>query len=310
MQKLPPLNSLRYFMVAAQTMSFKRAAEQLFVTQAAISQHIKTLEQFLDRKLFVRGTRNVQLTHDGMLLLPDIEKGFKAFYQAMDKLSLDENPHSLNITATESFSSRWLVPNLNSFTSAHPELSVRLQPTNLLCQFKDNDLDVAIRFGKGLYPDLESHFIAHDKYCLVAHPSLVTKEWQPAQIPLLPMLEENSADMLQAWQVFFERYQLDGKALKRALQTDDSTLTILEAALAGQGMAMLRYSLIYQQLAKNQLVKVLNFEHACDFNYYLVAPEHHFKRTKIIAFENWLKRECQAFQTEDMLTQANSVFME
>lgn len=299
--KLPPLNSLRYFMVAAQTLSFKQAAEELFVTQAAISQHIKTLEQFLDRKLFVRGTRNVQLTYEGSLLLPDIEKGFKSFYQALDKLSLDENPNSLNITVTESFSSRWLVPNLNSFTSTHPDLSVRLQPTNLLCQFKDNDLDVAIRFGKGQYADLESHFIAHDKYCLVAHPSLVADDWQASQIPLLPMLEENSADMLQAWQAFFDRYQLDGKVLKRALQTDDSTLTILEAALAGQGMAMLRYSLIYQQLAKNQLVKVLDFEHACDFNYYLVAPEHHFKRAKIIEFEGWLKQACQAFQTEDML---------
>lgn len=296
MQKLPPLNSLRYFMVAAQTLSFKKAAERLFVTQAAISQHIKNLEQFLERPLFIRGTRSVQLTEDGRLFLPEIEKGFAAFSNAVQLLSADTQPNSLNITVTESFSSRWLVPNLKSFTSLYSSLQVKIQPTNQVIQFEGSDLDVALRFGKGSYPGLESHFIANDKYCLVAHPSLLSTGWQPQDLQMLPMLEENSADILHAWMVFFKKFNLDGKGLKRALQTEDSTLSILEAALAGQGMAMLRYSLIYTQLAKNQLVKVLDFEHKCDFSYYLVAPAHYFNRLKVKQFEAWLIEECKVFQ--------------
>jgi LysR family transcriptional regulator, glycine cleavage system transcriptional activator len=295
MSQLPPLNSLRYFMVAAQTLSFKQAAEQLFVTQAAISQHIKSLESFLDTPLFVRHTRQVSLTEAGRLLLPEIELGFLAFQRGIGHIAKDQRPDSLNITVTESFSSRWLVPNLRSFTSANPDLRVRLQPSNQLSEFKDDSLDIAVRFGVGRYPGLESRFIAADKYCLVAHPSLLEANWQAKNITMLPMLEENSSDILSAWLAFYQRYKLDESQLKRALQTDDSTLTILEAALAGQGMAMLRYSLIYQQLNRGQLVKVLDFEHPCDYNYYLVAPAHHFNRKKVQVFAAWLKQETQSF---------------
>ena len=106
MHKLPPLNSLRYFLVAAQTLSFKEAADKLYVTQAAISQHIKTLESHLGRQLFVRGKLQVQLSEVGKRLLPDIQQGFECFSRGVGLLQDDPKPNMLNLTVIESLSSR------------------------------------------------------------------------------------------------------------------------------------------------------------------------------------------------------------
>lgn len=106
MQGLPPLNALRYFLVAAETLSFKQTAEQLHVTQAAISQHIRTLEDHLGKTLFIRRNREVLLSEDGKRLLPHIHEGFEAFSKGVAKLQTDPRPNILNITVVQSFASR------------------------------------------------------------------------------------------------------------------------------------------------------------------------------------------------------------
>lgn len=293
MQKLPPLNSLRYFLVAAQSLSFKEAADRLFVTQAAISQHIKTLEAHLGRQLFVRGNRQVQLSEDGRRLLPDIQQGFECLSRGVARLQEDPAPNVLNITVIESFSSRWLVPRLYSFQEQHPNISVRIQPSNSLLEFDDSGLDLALRFGEGVYPGLESRFLMNDRFCLVCHPSLLIPSLTPDKLNVLPMLEENSSDIHLAWQHFFTQNNISGNDYKRALSVENSTVTIVEAALAGQGIAMLRHSLIYQQLARQQLVPLFDYSYPCKYAYYLVAPAHHFEQQKVQQFEDWLKKEMQ-----------------
>jgi LysR family glycine cleavage system transcriptional activator len=291
MTKLPPLNSLRYFLVAAQTLSFKQAAAQLFVTQAAISQHIKTLETHLGRPLFIRGTRQVTLTADGIQLLPDIQLAFEALARGVGRFQNDPQSNILNVSVLQSFAFRWLVPRLSSFQKAHPEIGVRLDPGNTLITFENDDMDIAIRYGQGQYPGLESRLLLEDKMCLVCHPSLLKDELTLDTLKLLPMLEENSSDIRSAWQHFFEVNGIKEERYRRALQVEDSSSMIVEAALAGQGMAMLRYSLIYQQLERGQLVQLFDYEQKCDYAYYIVAPGHYFKRHKIACFEAWLRAE-------------------
>jgi LysR family glycine cleavage system transcriptional activator len=289
MQRLPPLNALRYFLVAAKTLSFKQTAEQLHVTQAAISQHIRTLEEHLGRKLFIRRNREVLLSEDGERLLPFIREGFEAFSKGVATLQTDPRPNILNITVVQSFASRWLVPRLSSFQEQYPEISVRLNPSNALLSFTNTDLDVAIRFGAGNYEGLESRFLMGDKLYLVSHPSLLKQGISLDTLDMLPMLEENSGDFRVAWQQFFDTHGLDGGKYRRVLQVEDSTTTIVEAAIAGQGMAMVRHSLVYQQIQKQQLVKLFDFEYSSDYCYFLVAPTHHFEQQKIRCFENWLR---------------------
>ncbi len=288
LSKLPPLNSLRYFLTAAQKLSFKQAAEQLYVTQAAISQHIKTLEIHLGVQLFVRGTRQVSLTEDGKRLLPYIQAGFDNFSKGVALLSEDANPDVLNVTVVESLSTRWLVPRLQLFQELHPKIRVRLEPSNLVKEFSGTDIDLAIRFGEGVYPGLESRFLLKDNYILVCHPSLVQSDLTPQNLCQLPLLEESGPITGQAWQAFLARHKLQENSFKKVLEVDDSTVTIIDAALAGQGFAMLRYNLIYQQIQRQQLVSLFDFSYPSAYSYYLVAPSHHFSKPKVQLFEKWL----------------------
>lgn len=293
MSKLPPLNSLRYFLTAAQTLSFKLTAEQLFVTQAAISQHIKTLELHLGVQLFNRGTRQVSLTEEGKRLLPHIQAGFEHFNKGVALLSQDTNPDVLNVTVVESLSTRWLVPRLQFFQEQHPEIRVRLEPCNTLRDFAGTDIDLAIRFGKGNYLGLESRFLLNDRYVLVCHPSLIEPDLTPQNLCKLPLLEESGPVTGEAWQVFLTKYNLQENSFRKILEVDDSTVTIIDAALAGQGFAVLRHNLIYQQLQRGQLMPLFEFSHPSAYSYYLVAPSHHFKKPKVKLFEKWLIKALQ-----------------
>lgn len=288
LNKLPPLNSLRYFLVAAQTLSFKQAAEELFVTQAAISQHIKTLESHLGVQLFIRGTRRVSLTEDGKRLMPHIQAGFDSFNKGVALLSEDANPDVLNVTVVESLSTRWLVPRLQFFQEQYPEIRVRLEPCNRVKDFSGTDIDLALRFGEGEYLGLESRFLLKDKYVLVCHPSLIKSSLTPQDLYQLPLLEESGPVTGEAWQSFLTRYNLKENSFKKVLEVDDSTVTIIDAALAGQGFAMLRYNLIYQQIQRGQLISLFDFSHPSAYSYYLVAPSHHFSKPKVQLFEKWL----------------------
>jgi LysR family glycine cleavage system transcriptional activator len=279
---------LRYFLVAAQTLSFKQAAEELFVTQAAISQHIKTLESHLGVQLFIRGTRRVSLTEDGKRLMPHIQAGFDSFNKGVALLSEDANPDVLNVTVVESLSTRWLVPRLQFFQDQHPEIRVRLEPCNRVKDFSGTDIDLALRFGEGEYLGLESRFLLKDKYVLVCHPSLIKSSLTPQDLYQLPLLEESGPVTGEAWQSFLTRYNLKENSFKKVLEVDDSTVTIIDAALAGQGFAMLRYNLIYQQIQRGQLISLFDFSHPSAYSYYLVAPSHHFSKPKVQLFEKWL----------------------
>jgi LysR family glycine cleavage system transcriptional activator len=290
LNKLPPLNSLRYFLVAAQTLSFKKAAEQLFVTQAAISQHIKTLEIHLGVPLFIRGTRQVTLTEDGNRLIPLIQAGFDNFNTGIALLTEDATPDVLNITVVESLSTRWLVPRLQFFQEQHPEIRVRLEPCNIVKEFSGTDIDLAIRFGEGQYPGLESRFLLDDKYVLVCHPSLISPDISPQDLYTLPLLEESGPVTGEAWQAFLLKNNLQENSFNKTLEVDDSTVTIIDAALAGQGFAMLRYNLIYQQIQRRQLITLFDFSHPSVYSYYLVAPSHHFNKPKVQLFEKWLNQ--------------------
>ena len=288
MNQLPPLNALRYFLAAAKSLSFKSAAQQMFVTQSAISQHIKTLEDFLECQLFVRGYRSVSLTQAGQDLLPDIATGFEYLTKGVANVRGDTRPKVLNITVNESLSTRWLVPRLYLFQQRYPDISVRIEPSNKLLAFAQNDLDLAVRFGKGDHPQLESRKLADDTLYLVCHPRLAKHTLTPESLSALPALKENSRDILPAWEQFYAQHKLLPSIGHNALQVEDSTITIVEAALAGQSVAMLRHSLIYEQLARGQLVRLFDFSYPCEYAYYLVAPHQHFAREKVQLFSKWL----------------------
>lgn len=285
------LTSLKFFRQAAESLSFKVAAEKLFVSQAAVSQQIKSLEENLGVKLFRRLNREVILTEEGKQLLPFVVRGFTAFDEGFASLQDDLNPDLLNITALPSFSSRWLMPKLVSFQQQYPDISIRISPSLKLESFAEEQLDIAVRYGRGGYTDLKSVLLHHDYLLPVCHPDLI--DFNQDVIPQLadiPLLTDDGVDLEQAWIPFFKQLQIPLQKRVSKLHVGDSNM-LVEPILCKQGMSLLRFSLIYDLLEKQQLICPLPFYFQTGFSYYLVGPENHFRYQKVQHFQQWLMEE-------------------
>jgi len=295
-ERLPPLNALRCFLVAAECLSFKLAAERLYVTQAAISKQIQSLESHLGKPLFIRGHREVRLSAEGQRLLPFVRQGFEALTAGVKALTDDPLPDLLTISVIPSFASRWLVPRLGRFHARYPDIRVRLEPSLQLESFDRDDVDVCIRFGRGEYAGLESRFLSGDRMLLACHPSLLGAGGLARErLQSLPLLEDDGPDVQRYWQQFMALLGVADAELKRTMRIGDSAM-LVEALLAGQGVAVVRHSIVYELLHKGQLVQALPQVFKSTFDYYLVAPAAHFQRPKVACFEQWLRAEMAAIE--------------
>ncbi|WP_281558424.1 LysR substrate-binding domain-containing protein [Thalassomonas sp. RHCl1] len=289
MKSLPPLKSLQVFLCAARNGSFKAAAEQLFVTQAAVSQQIRLLEQHLNCKLFEREAKHTRLSAKGALLLPYIEQAFEQISSGIHALSFEPNANNLRISALHSTTSLLLIPKIHDFQQHHPQLSIQFSPNNRLDSFNDTDIDIAIRRGLGTYPGLESRKLIDDAIMLVACPRLLpANKVDLASILAIPLLEDTSSDIEEAVADFCLRYQVKRDRLKAKLKTTDA-VPIIQHVLAGQGMAFVSKVLVAEHIKNGNLVNVLDYAYITPKTLYLVAPAHHFHWEKIKRFEAWLK---------------------
>lgn len=286
--KHPPLKSLSFFLSAAHHQSFKKAAEELNVTQAAVSQQIRLLEERLNCKLFNRKSNQTSLTASGILLLPFIEQAFSNISQGVSLLSNEPEPNTLNISSLHSFTSLVLIPKIKVFQEKHPDLSLQFSPTNQLVDFKNIMADIAIRRGLGSYPGLESKLLFADQVILVASVSLFNNAF-PAIEELLskPLFIDVSSDIKPAFDTFCEQYKLSKEDFTIGLQTTDS-VPVLEKTIAGQGIAFVSKSLVLEKLKAGTLINLFDFSTTSPISIYLVAPPHHFQWQKVKKFESWL----------------------
>ncbi|MDX1667939.1 MAG: LysR substrate-binding domain-containing protein [Limnobacter sp.] len=296
MRRLSHLNALQAFRFAGELGSFKAAAEQLHVTQAAISQQIKSLEEQLDVKLFHRQTREVVLTAQGRQLLAIASSGFSTLEKSLDLFAQDPNPNQLTLSCLPSFASRWLVPRLGAFQRAHPDLQVRLNLSMKMDKFDQQSTDVAVRFGHGHYVNLQAIKLLEEHLIPVCHPSLI-KSGQDLvpQLQKLSLLTDDSLDLASTWQDLEDKTGISFTKQPVRLRAVDANM-LVDAVLSAQGLALLRFSLVEELLAKRQLVSPIRVSLKSLFDCYLVAPETHFKRSKIQKFEQWIKGEFEATQ--------------
>ncbi|WDE07077.1 LysR family transcriptional regulator [Thalassomonas viridans] len=299
MKTLPPLKSLQVFLYAARHSSFKAAAEQLFVTQAAVSQQIRLLEQHVNCRLFERESKHTRLTAKGQLLLPYIEQAFEQIGSGIHALAFEPNANNLKITALHSITSLVLIPKIHDFQQSHPQLSIHFSPNNRLDSFNDTEIDIAIRRGLGSYPGLESRKLIDDAIVLVACPRLLPESPQaPAEILDIPLLEDTSSDITEAVEDFCLRHQVKRRDFNPSLKTTDA-VPIVQNVLAGQGMAFVSKVLVAEHLKNGNLVNVLDYAYHTPQTLYLVAPAHHFHWQKIKDFAAWLKTLLQQYMAVD-----------
>ena len=288
-----PLNALRAFEAVAAHLSFTGAAQALNVTTAAVSSHIKSLEEFLETPLFVRHSRSVRLTPQGARLLPGVQRGMSELTRAVDQLRQDRSSGLLNISLLGSFLQKWLLPRLGDFYQKNPEVDLRFSASRELVDFMQTDFHAAVRYGSGSWPQIQAEKMLDDWVFPVANPALF------AQLgPISTLGDLNKYPLLHSasepWIDWLRRVGGDTTRVERGPILDDSA-SVLAAAEQGHGLALARWSLVAGDLASGRLVRP-SMQSVRQLNsYYFVAPAHNFEVPKVIRFRDWLREVCSQF---------------
>lgn len=291
--RLPPLNTLRAFEAAARHMSFTKAAEELFVTQAAVSHQIKTLEDALGVKLFKRLNRALLLTEEGQTFIPSVRQALDLLLQGVNKISQVEATGALNVSTLPSFAAGWLVPRLDRFRKKHPEIDVRLTAGERLVDFARDDVDMAIRYGRGRYADLVSERFMEEEIFPVCSPKLMEEGDHPLKTPedlrFHTLLHD---DMPAGWAQWLAAAGVEGVNPTQGPYFDMSAL-VIQAAVQGQGVALGRSTLAASALESGLLVRPFDLTIPIDFAYFVVCPPESYNRPKVQAFRTWLYEEAE-----------------
>lgn len=299
--RLPPLNALRAFEVSARLRSFSRAAEELNVTPAAISHQIKGLEEYLGARLFNRANRTLMLTQEGQTLLPGIRRGFSAFHDAMDSFGLYDETGLLNVAVTPSFASRWLVPRLESFNKAYPDIDIRMTTSMGLIDYDRDGIEIGVRYGNGDYADLVVEPLLSHDILPVCSPRLLSgdkKLEKPEDIAQFTLLHDDGhrhVEMFPDWPMWLKAAGVTNVDPTHGLRFDNASAA-QGAAVEGLGIALGRTTLISDDLAAGKLVCPLELTIHSEFAYWIVYQENRIRRPKVAAFRDWLVQEAQAYQ--------------
>ncbi len=291
-RRLPPLNALRAFEAAARHLSFTRAAEELHVTQAAISHQVKALEEHLGRKLFRRLNRALLLSDDGQAYLPSVSRAFALLNDATRNLLERDAPGPLTVSALPSFAARWLVPRLGRFRQIHPDIDLRIDPSAALTDFASGDVDVGVRYGRGKYPGLRADWLMTEDIFPVCSPALLSGEHPlraPGDLEHQVLLHDDGHGDWRTWLLAAGIDRVD--PTRGPIFTDSSML--IQAAMAGQGVALARGVLAADELAAGRLVRPFTLSLPTEYTYYLVCPQNTAEQPKIAAFRDWLLDEAR-----------------
>ncbi len=295
---LLPLNALRVFEAAARHLSFTRAADELAVTPAAVGQHIRALEDLLGVVLFKRTARALQLTPEASRALPALREGFLRFEDAVKSMQAAQNSNVLTISVTASFASKWLVPRLDNFMRGKPDMQVRVLTTDKLADFTQENIDLAVRYGGGDYPEVVSEKLMDESLLAVAAPALAKTLKKPQDLASATLIHDDSLlddPDASSWEMWLQAAKVEAGNAASGLRFNMSGLAI-EAAIAGKGVALAKAHLAAADIAAGRLQPLFGKDggRAASFAYWMVAPEPQWRQKKVKAFVEWLKSEAAA----------------
>lgn len=303
--RLPPLNALRAFEAVARHKSFRKAAEELFVTPAALTHQIKALEQQLGFSLFERLPRRIELTPAAQAALPRFQQGFEALAQGVAELRNHGRAPHLTVGATPTFVSRWLMPRLQRFLSQHPDVDVRLVASGQLINASAReirsedaaestvDADLEIRFSNGRPQGHNVDLLFTVEVVPMCHPRLLPDLQKPDDLRHHTLLHGDArvADRTRsAWARWLKRAGIADVDPRRGLQLDHSTLA-LEAAADGLGVTLAMPLLAEAELAEYKVAVAFPLALPLDNAYYSVVTDSAMARPEVSAFREWLLDE-------------------
>jgi len=293
MNRLPPLKALQAFESAGRHLSFTAAAAELNVTPGAISQQIRMLEEFLELKLFRRLNRAIVLSDDGLLFLPSIANGFDHFREAVNQLRQRRSDGPLTISSAPSFVSKWLIPRLASFKALHPDIDVRIDTSDRLVDFTLEDIDVGIRFGDGEYPELAGVFLFSFDLVPVCSPELLRDGRQLKEVSDLKnftLLHSNYDEMDPGWPdwaMWLKVVEAENVDSSHGIYFNQSD-QLFQAALDGQGVALLANVIADPEVAAGRLVQPFSARLPVHMSYHLVTSPQKSAIGKVRAFREWI----------------------
>lgn len=290
MSTLPPLSAIRVFEAAARRENFTAAAQELGMTQAAVSYQVKLLEERLGLSLFQRAGRKVILTEKGREIAPVLTRAFDQMRQGFAALTQD-HAAVLTISCTNSFAHLWLAPKIGAFQMRHPQLAVRIQAEDAVVDFARAGADVAVRGGKGDWPGLEAKLLTHNRLVPMCSPAWLASHGPIADAHALHALPRLSPDDMW-WHEWFAAMGVEadpgdgppGIAL-------DSQVTEGRAAISGQGIAILNHFLWKMEAEAGLLVEAVPSYVREIASYWIVYPPHARNTPKIKAFRDWIMAE-------------------
>ncbi len=287
---LPSLNAMRAFEAAARHLSFTRAAEELHVSQGAVSHHVKTLEEQLETKLFDRQPGGLALTEAGEAYLPALREAFDRLARATSDIRQRRASNILSVSVSPNFASRWLVHRLGAFAADHPDIDLRLSAAMEHIDFAVADLDVAVRHGDGHWPGLHATPLISEEVFPVLSPTLLERGEplnEPDDLRHYTLLHDLSSRGWTAW------LDMVGATKVKADKGPFFNMTsmALDAAVTGQGVALARRALATQDLLAGRLVRPFTQTLISDRGYFIVCPEATADRPKIVRFRDWLLAE-------------------
>ncbi len=280
-----PLGALRVFEAVAAHLSYSAAADALNVTPAAVSQQIKVLEEYIQVPLFRRNGRRVQITDEGLELLGPVRAGLEKLESALQQIKHHRRAGPLQITLLASFLQIWLLPRIRSFRRKYPNIDLRFHTSRELVDFSRSSHHLAIRFGRGNYPNLHSEKLLDDWLVPVASPDVIKQYGmmeRGADLRKYPLLDGDDAP----WSVW-RRTDEEAAWNSRAPTIDDSA-GLLIAAEEGLGFALARWTLVARALHKGTLR--LAAREAVPFGsaYYFVCPRSFLALPKVAQFREWI----------------------
>lgn len=286
-RRLPPLNSLKCFEATGRLLSFTRAADELNVTQAAVSHQIKVIEEDLGVQLFVRHPRKLVLTEQGKLLLPEVIEAFDKISSAVGALRKEQYINIISVRLAPSFAAKWLSPRLKYFWLQYPDIDLRLFHAHPAVDFDREDIDLAVTYGKGDWPGVVADELLSLDFFPVCSPAFMNNDKPLSDIDNLRYYTLLHDASFECWHDWLELAEVGDIPANRGTVIDDTNV-LIQAAVDGQGVALGSMTFVGDLLDSGRLVRPFDITLRNDSAYYVVCPPGHLNNPAVKAFKDWL----------------------
>jgi DNA-binding transcriptional LysR family regulator len=281
-----PLNAIRAIEIVARRGSLSAAADELGVTAGAVSQHLRRAEERLGIVLFERHPKGLVPTEALRAILPQLSSGFNGIEEAMKALK-GGSEHVLTLTVASVFAARWLIWRVNKFSSAHPDIELRMVVSPVLMDLTRLDIDCGIRFGDGVWPGVKAEHIGGNVVSPVCAPALAAKLKRPEDLAHVPVIRDQST--MLSWEGWFEAAGMAALRLEGP-EYYDATLAF-DAAIAEQGVLLAVDLMSEGAVRDGKLVRPFDTHLTTKRGYWLAVPEGRREPKKVTAFRQWLRSE-------------------